>query len=155
MGSRILPTIRRMVPSLREPTTNFSILYIWGGGALSHRAVCVAGPVSVNIPVSCFVTVKLMNCALSSVAGAVKCASWLKESKNQGIVNWSPHRGGSRNASEGQSLSACYPVVVERRSSLNSCREGITIDSPDGMSDQTVEPCLMSCCVLKDCRLIR
>lgn len=117
MWSRILPTIRRTVPSLREPTTNFSILYIWvgRGGALSHRAVCVAGPLSVNIPVSCFVTFKLINCALSGVARAVKCASWFKESKNQDIVNWSLHRGGSRNASKSQCLSACHLVVVERR----------------------------------------
>ena len=126
-----------------------------GRRALSHRALCVAGPVSVNIPVSCFITFRLINCALSSVAGAVKCASWLKESKNQDIVNWSPHREGSRNASESQCLSACHPVVVKRHSSFNSCREGIAIDSPGGMSDETVEPCLMSCCVLKDYRLIR
>jgi len=58
-----------------------------GRRVLSHRALCVAGPVSVNIPVSCFITFRLINCALSSVAGAVKCASWLKESKNQDIVN--------------------------------------------------------------------
>jgi len=50
-------------------------------------------------------------------------------------------------------LSSCHPVFVERHSSLNSCREGITIDSLDGMSDEAVEPCLMSYCVLRDYRL--